>query len=57
MGVKEGKGKIKTSDGVTMECMFIGGLAVDKNILANSPSKACRQLLDRNLSKDLYMLN
>ena len=50
-GVKEGKGKIKTSDGVTMECMFIGGLAVDKNVLKNSPSKGCRQLLDRNLPK------
>lgn len=57
MGIKEGKGQIKTSDGITMESMFIGGLAVDRNLLANSPSKACRQLLDRNLSKDLDMLN
>ena len=40
-----------------MECMFIGGLAVDKNLLANSPNKACRQLLDKNLSKELDMLN
>ena len=51
MGVKQGKGKIKTSDGITLECMFIGGLAVDKNVIANSPSKACRQLLDGHLSK------
>lgn len=29
MGVKEGKGKIKTNDGVTMECRFWNGLAID----------------------------
>ena len=57
MGIKEGEGQIKTSDGTTMESMFIGGLAVDRNLLANSPSKACRQLLDKNLSKDLEKLN
>lgn len=44
MGAKQGKGIIKTKTGIRMECMFIAGLAVDKEMLSNSPNKYCRQL-------------
>lgn len=28
MGLKEGKGKLKTSDGVQVECLFSNGLII-----------------------------
>lgn len=52
MGVKEGKGRIKTNDGVTVTCLFHRGLAVDPNA-----SKCQGQVLEPMLSKELKALN
>jgi hypothetical protein len=54
MGVKQGKGKIKTKDGITMECRFWNGLAVDDNLQVPKSSK---QVLEPHLSKHLGSLN
>lgn len=53
MGVKQGKGKIKTKDGLTMECKFWNGLAVDDNLQLPKT----KNVLEPHLSKRLGSLN